>query len=65
MARWWPLLIPVPALTWWLLGFPPGWGWILTPVFPTMPITSIGMLVVMLALLVGLGLAVKVALENV
>jgi hypothetical protein len=26
MARVWPILLPIPAVGWWLLGFPPGWG---------------------------------------
>ena len=32
------LLLPVAGLGWWLLGFPPGWGWLVVPMLPTMPV---------------------------
>ena len=63
MVRGWPLGIPLSGLIWWLLGFPPGWGWVAAPMFPTMPI-SVGMLVVMATLVVGLAFVVRFALEN-
>ena len=37
---------------WWLLGFPPGWGWLVLPMIPSMPI-SLGMLVVLAAVVIG------------
>ena len=39
-------LLPIAGIAWWLLGFPPGWGWIVLPMFPPMPV-SFGMLVVL------------------
>jgi hypothetical protein len=49
----WLLLLPVAGLGWWLLGFPPGWGWLAAPMFPTMPV-SLGMLVVLATVVIGL-----------
>ena len=63
MARLWPLFLPIPAFGWWWLGFPPGWGWLVAPMFPPMPI-SVGVLVVFALVLVGLGAAVRLALDN-
>jgi hypothetical protein len=63
MARLWPAFLPFPGLAWWFLGFPPGWGWLVAPMFPPMPI-SVGVLVVFALVLVGLGAAVRLALDN-
>jgi hypothetical protein len=63
MARGWPFLFPVFGIGWWLLGFPPGWGWLVTPMFPDMPVT-VGMLVVLATLVVGLALFVRFTLDN-
>ena len=46
------MLLPVAGGLWWLLGFPPGWGWLVLPVFPGMPV-SLGMLVVLAAVVVA------------
>ena len=46
------LILPVLGVGWWLLGFPPGWGWLIMPVIPTMPI-SLGMLVSLATVVVG------------
>jgi hypothetical protein len=59
----WPILLPIPAVGWWLLGFPPGWGWLLVPMFPPMPI-SVGILVVFALVLVGMASAIRLAVEN-
>ena len=63
MARLWPVFLPVPALAWWLLGFPPGWGWLVAPMFPPMPL-SLGVLVVFGLVLIGLAAALRLALDN-
>jgi hypothetical protein len=46
------LLLPLAGVGWWLLGFPPGWGWLIVPVIPTMPV-SVGSLISMVAVVVG------------
>jgi hypothetical protein len=63
MPRGWPFVFPVGGVLWWLLGFPPGWGWMVAPMFPQMPV-SLGMLIVLVALVGGLAFAVKLGLEN-
>ena len=32
----WLMLLPVGGGLWWLLGFPPGWGWIVAPMHAAM-----------------------------
>ena len=64
MGRLWPLVLPLPGLGWWLLGFPPGWGWLVQPMLPSMPV-SMGMLVVLALVVVASWLLVWLALENV
>jgi hypothetical protein len=49
----WLTLLPVAGLGWWLLGFPPGWGWIFVPVIPSMPVSA-GALVVLGTVVIGL-----------
>jgi hypothetical protein len=39
-------LLPIGGIGWWLMGFPPGWSWLILPVFPPMPV-SFGMLLVL------------------
>ena len=39
----WLMLLTVPAVTWWLLGFLQGWGWPVLHMLPGMP-TSLGTL---------------------
>ena len=63
MGSLWPILLPIPAVGWWLLGFPPGWGWLILPMLPSMPI-SLGVLVVFALVLLGLGAAIRLALDN-
>jgi hypothetical protein len=46
------LILPVAGIGWWLLGFPPGWGWLIIPIIPTMPVT-IGMLVTLATVVIG------------
>ena len=48
----WLMLLPVGGLGWWLLGFPPGWGWIVVPMIPAMPV-SLGMLLVLATVVIG------------
>jgi hypothetical protein len=38
MATPWLLLLPVAGAGWWMLGFPPGWGWIVVPPIPSVPV---------------------------
>jgi len=63
MGRFWPVLLPVPGLGWWLLGFPPGWGWLVQPMLPPMPV-SLGMLVVLALVLVASWTLARLAIEN-
>jgi hypothetical protein len=46
------MLLPIAGIGWWLMGFPPGWGWIVLPMFPPMPVSS-GLLLVLGTVLVG------------
>jgi hypothetical protein len=46
------LLLPIPAVGWWLLGFPPGWGWLVLPMFPSTPISG-GMVVVLATVVIA------------
>ena len=46
------LLLPVAGIGWWLLGFPPGWGWLVVPMIPTMPV-SVGLLITFGTVVVG------------
>jgi hypothetical protein len=46
------MLLPIAGGLWWLLGFPPGWGWLILPVVPGMPV-SVGMLVVLAAVVIA------------
>jgi hypothetical protein len=46
------LLLPLAGVGWWLLGFPPGWGWLVVPVIPTMPV-SVGSLISLVSVVVG------------
>jgi hypothetical protein len=46
----WLLLLPVAGIGWWMMGFPPGWGWITVPIIPETPVNlgeliSIGLVV--------------------
>ena len=44
--------MPVGGLGWWILGFPPGWGWLVVPMIPAMPV-SFGMLLVLATVVIG------------
>ncbi|MBV8718187.1 MAG: hypothetical protein JO020_34650 [Chloroflexi bacterium] len=44
--------LPVAGIGWWILGFPPGWGWLVVPLLPTMPV-NIGMLVALATVVIG------------
>ena len=46
------LALPVAGIGWWLLGFPPGWGWLVVPMIPGMPVTF-GMLVTLATIVIG------------
>jgi hypothetical protein len=52
MGNPWFLTLPVAGIGWWLLGFPPGWPWLLFPVIPGMPVT-VGLLVTLATVVVG------------
>ena len=46
------LFVPVVGVGWWLLGFPPGWGWLVAPMWPSTPV-SVGQLVVLATVVIG------------
>src|SRR5207302_4116792 len=48
----WLMLLPVGGLGWWLAGFPPGWGWVVAPMLPSMPV-SLGMVLVLATVVIG------------
>jgi hypothetical protein len=48
----WLMLFPVAGVAWWLLGFPPGWGWLVAPMVPSMPI-NLGEVIVLGTVVVG------------
>ena len=48
----WLLVLPVGELGWGMLGFPPGWGWLVLPMIPSMPV-SFGMLLVLATVVIG------------
>jgi len=51
----WRILVADTATNWHQLvatRFPPGWGWLVIPIIPTMPIT-IGVLVTLAAVVIG------------
>jgi hypothetical protein len=52
MTTPWLLVLPVLGVGWWMLGFPPGWGWLVLPVVPTMPVSA-GMLISVAAVVIG------------
>jgi hypothetical protein len=52
MANPWLLVLPVAGIGWWMLGFPPGWGWLVIPLIPTMPV-NVGMLVALATVVIG------------
>jgi hypothetical protein len=45
-------LLPIASVAWWLIGFPPGWRWLVLPMFRLMPV-SFGMLLVLGTVVVG------------
>lgn len=53
MSNPWLVALPVAGIAWWLFGFPPGWGWLVLPVIPSMPV-SVGMLVTLATVVIGL-----------
>ena len=53
MSAGWFMLLPLACLGWWLLGFPPGWDWLLFPVIPSMGV-SVGVLIALASVVVGL-----------
>lgn len=63
MANPWFLLVPFAGLGWWLLGFPPGWGWLIIPVIPIMPVSA-GTLVTLGTVVFGLYVALAWARNN-
>ncbi|HEX8968638.1 MAG TPA: hypothetical protein VF937_12210 [Chloroflexota bacterium] len=52
MANPWLMIVPVAGVGWWLLGFPPAWGWLVVPMLPGMPISA-AMLVSLAAVVFG------------
>jgi hypothetical protein len=51
------MLVPVLGIGWWVLGFPPGWDWLIFPLIPSMGV-SLGVLVTFGTVLLGLFVAV-------
>ena len=47
------LAAPLAGIGWWLLGFPPGWGWLILPIIPTMPV-SLGGVITLATVVIGL-----------
>jgi hypothetical protein len=47
------VVLPVLGIGWWTLGFPPGWGWIVAPVYPSAPVSA-GQLVVFGTVVLGM-----------
>ena len=47
------LTLPVAGIGWWLLGFPPGWGWLIVPLIPSMPV-NLGMLITLATVVIGM-----------
>lgn len=62
MGTPWLMLLPLGGVGWWLLDFPPGWGWLVLPTIPGMPVT-VGMPVVLAAVVIG-GYSALVWLRN-
>jgi hypothetical protein len=62
VATPWLMLLPLGGVVWWLLGFPRGWGWLVLPMIPGMPVT-VGMPVVLATVVVG-GYSALVWLRN-
>lgn len=63
MANPWFLFVPFLGIGWWLLGFPPGWGWLIIPVIPTMPV-SLGTLLSLATVVFGLFVVLAWARSN-
>jgi fatty acid desaturase len=51
-AQLWLLGLPVVGIGWWMLGFPPGWGWLVLPIMPSMPVSA-GMLLALATVVIG------------
>jgi hypothetical protein len=49
----WLFLLPLATIGWWAVGYPPGWGWLLFPLIPTMGV-SVGLLITLVTVVVGL-----------
>jgi hypothetical protein len=52
MTNQWLMVLPVGGIAWWLLGFPPGWGWLVVPITPGMPVSA-GMLLALATVVIG------------
>jgi hypothetical protein len=48
----WLMLLPIAGIGWWMLGFPPGWGWMTYPMIPSMPV-NLAMLIVLATVVIG------------
>lgn len=48
----WLMLLPVAGGIWWLLGFPPGYGWLVAPMIPEMPV-NLGEVIVLGTVVLG------------
>jgi hypothetical protein len=51
MIRFLPLL-PIGGIGWWVAGFPPGWGWLVLPMYPPMPV-NLGEVIVLATVVLG------------
>jgi hypothetical protein len=60
----WLMLLPVVGIGWWVLGYPPGWGWLIFPIIPDMGV-SLGVLITFGTVLVGLYAGLVWLRENV
>ncbi len=52
MANPWLLILPVAGIGWWILGFPPSWGWIINPFVSNMPV-NLGEVVALATVVIG------------
>jgi hypothetical protein len=49
----WFMVLPVAGIGWWALGYPPGWGWLILPMIPSMGM-SLGGLITLATIVIGL-----------
>ncbi len=58
------MLLPVACIGWWVLGFPPGWGWLIFSIIPGIALSP-GVLIALATVVVGLYAGLAWLRENV